>query len=92
MFKWQNHRSVWQDRTRWRAVLMECVRINHKPGSSTSRSSKATEKATCTSAAPAWRRARKRLDELAYRITPEDRSKIEDALALRVPLPTPEFF
>jgi hypothetical protein len=37
-----------------------------------------------------WRTARERLDRLANRITPEDRTKIEAALALQVPPTTPE--
>jgi hypothetical protein len=37
-----------------------------------------------------WRRARTRLDRLGNRITPEDRAKIEAALARRVPVTTPE--
>ncbi|MET4244615.1 hypothetical protein [Bradyrhizobium sp. RT10b] len=37
-----------------------------------------------------WRRARERLDRLGNRITPDDRRKIEVALALRVPPTTPE--
>lgn len=37
-----------------------------------------------------WRTARERLDRLANRITPEDRIKIEAALALQVPPTTPE--
>jgi hypothetical protein len=36
------------------------------------------------------RTARERLDRLANRITPEDRTKIEAALALQVPPTTPE--
>jgi hypothetical protein len=31
-----------------------------------------------------WRRARERLDKLSNRISPDDRAKIETALALRV--------
>jgi hypothetical protein len=96
---WQNSKSVarWNARVekinRCRAVLIERIPIDGK--------CKATYVATIASYVPDgrnpimerrnfWKRARERLDKLCDRVTPEDRAKIEAALALRVPPTTPQ--
>jgi hypothetical protein len=91
--RWQNYRSVWRDCTRWKAVLLESVNINGKPRLrhvAFIESYKECELHRLRTRVVFWRRARKCLDRLGNRITPEDRVEIEGALALRVPVSTPE--
>jgi hypothetical protein len=96
--RWQKYRSV----ARWhsgeppikrvKAILVEAVRIDGKPRQRHVAFIESYEEGKLDQIGTRsifWRRTRKRLDRLANRITPEDRIKIEAALALHVPPTTP---
>jgi hypothetical protein len=91
--------------TRCRAVLVESIRIKGKPRlkhiaflasyqphwlDRSFHNREFAERMYLGVRASFWRDARQRLDRLGNRITREDRSKIEAALALKVPLLTSE--
>lgn len=92
--RWQEYKSIakWRpDRPvkRIKAILVESARVDGKP--------RQRHVAFISSYEPDlsdrfrfWRESRERLDRLGKRITPEDRTKIEAALAQRVPPTTPE--
>jgi hypothetical protein len=102
--RWQNYRSVanWHRRDRpvkrCSAVLVESVRVNGKPrlkhiafiASYEPEADWQRESLRIIIRRAFWANARDRLDRLANRITPEDRIKIEAALALHVQPTTPE--
>jgi len=93
--RWQKYRSVaswhWRDPPikRVKAVLVESVRVNGKPRLKHIAFISSYEPEGLGDRFQFWREARQRLDRLGNRITPEDRIKIEAALAERVPT-TPE--
>jgi hypothetical protein len=92
--RWQEYKSIarWHpDRPikRVKAILVESVRVDGKP--------RHKHIAFVSSYQPDlgdrfrfWREARECLDHLGGRITPECRTKIETALAKRVPPTSPE--
>ena len=93
--RWQKCRSVarWQSPiTRFKAVLFEEVRIDGKPRQKHIASIASFEEGKLdqiSARSGFWRHARKQLDRIGNKITPADRSKIEAALAQRVPPTTP---
>src|SRR6187431_523753 len=94
--RWQNYRSV----ARWhrgeppikrvKAILVEAVRVDGKPRQRYIAFISSYEPERLGDRFRFWREARQRLDRLDNRITPEDRVKIEAALARRVPPTTPD--
>jgi len=97
--RWQNSKTVSRRKrqgkvNRCRAILVENARIDGKP--------KQRYIAFLASYDPDpspwndgpktgfWRQAKLKLDRLSNRVSPEERLKIETALAARVPRPTPE--
>lgn len=94
--RWQKYRSVarWHRGeppiTRVKAILVESVLIDGKPRQRHIAFISSYEPEGLGDRFRFWREARRCLDRLANRITPEDRIKIEAALARRVPPTTPE--
>ena len=99
--RWQLYRSQalnhWHaqcnnERARHKAILVESSRINGKPRLKHVAfiASYETGPLDLPTRIGFWQRARQRLDQLDNRITPDDRRKIEAALARRVPPTTPE--
>jgi hypothetical protein len=75
----------------WRAILVENKRVNGNPKQEHvayvigfTESALAIDTQRCH----IWDRVRKCLDRLANRVTPEDRTKIEAAIAMKVPKPS----
>ena len=92
--RWQKYRSValWHRGKppikRVKAILVETVRIDGKPRQkhvAFIASYEANKLDQISTRSTFWRHARQRLDQIGNQITPADRSKIEAALAQRVP-------
>ena len=92
--RWQKYRSValWHRGkppiTRVKAILVETVRIDGKPRQkhvAFIASYEANKLDQISTRSTFWRDARQRLDQIGNQTTPADRSKVEAALAQRVP-------
>ena len=92
--RWQKYRSValWHRGEppikRIKAVLVETVRIDGKPRQKRVAFIASYEAGTLdqiSTRSTFWRQARQRLNQINSQITPHDRSKVEAALARRVP-------
>ena len=90
--RWQKYRSVayWKKNTpitRIKAVLIEAVRIDGEPRQkhiALIASYQPSQLDQISTRSIFWRHARQQLDRIGDQITPEDRSKVEAALAQRV--------
>ena len=92
--RWQKYRSValWHRRkppiTRVKAILVETVRIDGKPRQKHVAFIASYQDGRLDligTGSTFWRDARQRLDRISNQITPADHSKVEAALAQRVP-------